>query len=461
MLRRALVLVLGWLLIAGTAQAATISTQIYGDPKLGDTAEIHFVANPGETNDVFAVVTAGGWIVRDNGAPLSAGAQCTAIDSNSARCTAPASTISLALDLGDGNDKAVTPDNQYVTIVGGAGNDSITGDGTFVGGAGDDILTGGPASDNLYGGTGSDSLIGYGGDDTLAGDADSVDGPDLGGYDDIVVGGNGNDTLLYTGRPTAITVDLTTRAMTGARGERETPYSVENITGGNGDDVLLGDEANNTLRGGGGNDRLSGRGGDDTLAGDGGIDIADGGDGNDHLFGGDIGERLSGGAGDDLISAAGRGLYLDGGSGDDFMASQGSPLSLVCGAGDDTVASQGLDGTHRDDCEHAAFGVNRIAITPRRTSRLIGIPITCDIPRRTIVKQCSGTIEVALRRAGAQNLGHVSYRLAGGAHATVHLHLTARGRFALRGVAHPTLLLTVTAKDTYAEKRTGSWRVTI
>ena len=73
---------------------------------------------------------------------------------------------------------------------------------------------------------------------------------------------------------------------------------VENIQGGQGDDVIRGNGAANRLIGGGGNDRLIGAGGDDELRGDWYSDYEDEeGDeaGND---------RLEGGAGDDLLRPA-------------------------------------------------------------------------------------------------------------------------------------------------------------
>ena len=49
---------------------------------------------------------------------------------------------------------------------------------------------------------------------------------------------------------------------------------IENARGGAGDDVIVGNDAGNTLRGGGGDDRLRGRGGDDLLIGGPGNDTA-------------------------------------------------------------------------------------------------------------------------------------------------------------------------------------------
>jgi serralysin len=65
---------------------------------------------------------------------------------------------------------------------------------------------------------------------------------------------------------------------------------IEDATGGNGSDTLIGNAANNILSGGNGNDTLNGSGGYDYLMG---------GAGNDRLFGSVGSDKLSGGAGGD------------------------------------------------------------------------------------------------------------------------------------------------------------------
>jgi hypothetical protein len=58
------------------------------------------------------------------------------------------------------------------TVVGGRGNDTLTGDAnphTLIGGLGDDTLTGGNGDDTLVGGPGNDTLVGGEGNDALTG----------------------------------------------------------------------------------------------------------------------------------------------------------------------------------------------------------------------------------------------------------------------------------------------------
>ena len=68
--------------------------------------------------------------------------------------------------------------------------------------------------------------------------------------------------------------------------ERDTLTSIENVTGSNFNDRLVGDGTNNVLTGLDGHDQLEGGGGNDTLNGGNGNDTIDGGDGADAMAGG-------------------------------------------------------------------------------------------------------------------------------------------------------------------------------
>ncbi len=84
--------------------------------------------------------------------------------------------------------------------------------------------------------------------------------------------------------------------------------TIENATGGDGDDRIVGNDAANHLQGRDGDDHLSGGDGDDALDGGYGNDTLEGGAGNDRLAGGDGNDTLAGGPGDDA---------LEGGAGND------------------------------------------------------------------------------------------------------------------------------------------------
>ena len=108
-------------------------------------------------------------------------------------------------------------------------------------------------------------------------------------------GGAGIDTLDYTRYKTGVTVDLASAS--GTTGATEVS-GFENANGGEGDDVLKGDDQDNVFKGGGGlgSDILLGRGGNDRLEAGGGRALLIGGLGTDTLVGGAADDLLIGGA---------------------------------------------------------------------------------------------------------------------------------------------------------------------
>ncbi len=101
-------------------------------------------------------------------------------------------------------------------------------------------------------------------------------------------GGGGGDWLDYSRRHTSVHVDLRSRQATSV-GRVE---GIENVKGGQADDVLIGDSQDNMMFGLGGNDFMAGMDGrdrlyggsdDDILKGTNGRDILDGGTGNNQL----------------------------------------------------------------------------------------------------------------------------------------------------------------------------------
>jgi Ca2+-binding RTX toxin-like protein len=206
-------------------------------------------------------------------------------------------------------------------MTGGTGNDWVvgtTGRDTLIGGAGNDRLSGDGGNDTLNGGTGNDVLVGGGGNDTM----DGGDGADvyvirLAQGSDLIndTGSSGADLLKLFSTDTAGfglfrdgadlkirqtgSTDITTvknfwssaNSTTAGNGYIESielknvdtnksmgVYSAAlGMTGGTGNDWVVGTTGRDTLIGGAGNDRLSGDGGNDTL---------NGGTGNDTLYGG-------------------------------------------------------------------------------------------------------------------------------------------------------------------------------
>ncbi|PZR31559.1 hypothetical protein [Caulobacter segnis] len=147
---------------------------------------------------------------------------------------------------GAGYDQLYSIEN----IKGSAFNDTLTG------AAGANVLDGGAGRDLLSGGAGGDTLLGGAGDDTLIG----------GLGDDILDGGAGSDTASYADVQLGVRVDLSKDSViqNTLGGGADTLIGVENLTGSNYDDVLLGSSEANLLEGGKGDDILDGGAGADT-----------------------------------------------------------------------------------------------------------------------------------------------------------------------------------------------------
>ncbi|MBP2295975.1 beta strand repeat-containing protein [Azospirillum rugosum] len=188
-------------------------------------------------------------------------------------------------DLLMGNDQAnfFFGQSGNDTIVGGAGNDSVRG------GAGNDSLDGGAGADmvdyrdssagvsvNLGTGLAQD---GWGGTDTISGFervrasnyADTLTGgtgndrfDPLGG-DDLIDGGAGIDRVDYVNDTGPVSIDLAAGRAVDGTGGRDTLTSVENGSGSNYNDTIVGSAGNNAINGRGGADTLTGGGGNDTF----------------------------------------------------------------------------------------------------------------------------------------------------------------------------------------------------
>jgi Ca2+-binding RTX toxin-like protein len=107
-------------------------------------------------------------------------------------------------------------------------------------------------------------------------------------------------------------------------------------------DLIIGNNLANNISGGDGNDLILGLAGDDFIDGGAGNDFIDGGTGNDIVLGGDGDDILFGGAGDDVIDTGAGNNYVDGGDGIDNIYGGAGDDVLLGGAGDDVI--YGLDG---------------------------------------------------------------------------------------------------------------------
>jgi Ca2+-binding RTX toxin-like protein len=207
--------------------------------------------------------------------------------------------------IGNAEDNVITGNIGNDVLSGGAGADSLDGDdgvdtadysraasGVIAsladGGASDD----GDGSTDTF--TGIENLLGSAWDDDLIGDAGSnvLDGGD--GYD-LLVGGGGVDILRggldydmadYSGAAGGIVVKLNVGLATNdGDGASDQLISIEDITGSDFDDVIIGNTIDNYLYGGSGRDVLIGGAGDDLLeGGNGAANQLQGGLGDDRYF---------------------------------------------------------------------------------------------------------------------------------------------------------------------------------
>jgi Ca2+-binding RTX toxin-like protein len=191
-------------------------------------------------------------------------------------------TAAITLDL-----SILDPTSQTVV----SGNlDLLLGDDieNATGGEGNDSITGNSLNNVLRGGPGDDTLAGGPGDETYAFDTDIAWGSET----IIEDAGEGNDTIDFSATQTfavvlnmgvfsAQTVNanltLTLQDSSGAEAE------IENLIGGDLNDILRGNSFANNLFGGPGEDLLDGKSGDDFLDGGEGNDDLDGGAGTDSI----------------------------------------------------------------------------------------------------------------------------------------------------------------------------------
>jgi Ca2+-binding RTX toxin-like protein len=250
-------------------------------------------------------------------------------------------------DTGDFSDQtgALTIDLNATGAQTGAGGATLTNVENLIGGSAGDTFTGDGNANALDGGAGDDTLEGAGGADVLT-------------------GGDGTDTATYASAP-AVAVDLskTTAQNTNGAGI-DTLATIENLTGGAGNDALTGDANANVLDGGAGNDALGGGAGNDTLTGGAGNDMLTGGAGDDAVTGGDGTDTASyaGSAAGVTVDLAVTAAQATGGAGSDTLATvenlvgsahndtlKGDATSnvLTGGAGNDVL--NGLGGTDTAD----------------------------------------------------------------------------------------------------------------
>ncbi|MBV9550597.1 MAG: VCBS repeat-containing protein, partial [Alphaproteobacteria bacterium] len=174
----------------------------------------------------------------------------------------------IVFDTDQGITATINTPTPFYTVGGSSGLSVVSNFENMTGSDYDDVLTGDSGNNVLDGANGNDILVATTGQDTLK-------------------GGNGNDTADFTGFGGGVTIDLTIAGPQSLGGaDTVTLNSIENLTGGSGDDTFTGDSNDNLLTGGDGNNIMSGGGSNDILVGGSGDDTMDGGTGDDLLDGG-------------------------------------------------------------------------------------------------------------------------------------------------------------------------------
>ncbi len=226
-----------------------------------------------------------------------------------------------------------------------AGTDTLTGFENLLGSAFNDTLSGDATANIVSGGAG---------DDTLA------TGGNAGGTVDLLDGGTGSDTASFAGYTAGITARLNgandgTANIAGAA--IATLRGIENLTGGAGNDILIGDDNANVLEGGLGDDVLDGGAGVDTLlfTGTTGVTVnltalTAQGLGNDTVLGfenvrtGSGADSVTGDAGNNILFDGGGNDIYDGAAGADTVDYSGSTSSVTVNLNTTTAQTIGVSG---------------------------------------------------------------------------------------------------------------------
>jgi hypothetical protein len=369
------------------ATAASVVVETHCD-RYGCRESLVYSAAPGERNGV-TVVQEGNLVTLRDTAGMEPATACEALDAFSARCTftLPSFQRSASFRLRDEADEL---DARKLAIAGGLigggpGDDRLVGPDAggarFVGGPGDDEMTGGPLPDRFESTRrdGSDTMAGGGPPPLL--DADYFPG---------------HDEVWYT-RSRPVRVLLDGRPNDGARGEHDNLLSVEGVSTGAGDDVVIGTTGGEYMFGGAGRDLLRGGGGPDRLVG-----------GDRELRRSDIplgsADRLEGGAGPDVLDGQGGGDLLIGGSGRDILdggrghdrlrSSDGDRDWVLCGRGLDRMAASATDVVTRG-CEQSqgslssAEGIVLWSVSLAVARLIVACPVAAP-------EDCGGTLTLSV-----------------------------------------------------------------
>jgi Ca2+-binding RTX toxin-like protein len=167
---------------------------------------------------------------------------------------------------------------------------------------------------------------------------------------DLLDGGDGVDTAVYSGSATGVSINLAAGTASGGDAQGDTLISIENLVGSNYDDILIGDAGDNVLTGGAGADIIDGGGGFNTADYSGSSDAVSVNLTTGEGQGGDAeGDRLTniqkvvGSNYADTLMGDGSDNVLRGGVGADTLEGGAGSDTYLFGFGDgaDTIIEQG------------------------------------------------------------------------------------------------------------------------
>jgi hypothetical protein len=319
---------------AGTVSSQNGATTYQGDDR-GDAIDAT-VNNPPAW--IFAAVSGFSHYVAT---PMASGPGCSDVSGGAGTRMRCDSTNTLTVNLAGGDDLAdVEGDLPRVKVVNaGSGNDYVgvhgTGSSTIDAGSGDDEL-------HLVGNTSGADAVTLGPGNDIAYDP---------GFGDVIDGGDGADTVEFTGwtaSPVVVSLDAQPNDGSASSPQANIEPSVEHVIATPGADQLDGSA---------GADTLEGMGGDDVIDGHGGADVLKGEDGNDTLLARDgVADTVDCGPGNDTASV--------------------DPADVVTGCETVRFADDDADGTDvRSDCDDHSPAVH---------------PGTADIPGDGIDQDCDG-----------------------------------------------------------------------
>jgi VCBS repeat-containing protein len=285
--------------------ADATNIDVDGEVGAADTLNVAALSAIGANNGIALTLgAAAGAITKVGGAALAAGLAVT--------------QANFEAVIGGAGDDSLTGDGQANRLEGAGGNDSLAGMAgadTILGGAGEDSIIGGEGADDLQGGEGADTFVIAASSDYAAGEI--IDGgedtPDTGVIDTIRFDGTGTDTLTLSATEDDVKNverivltadgDLDAGGLLVSGGQTE-GFRIDATSASAAANAITGSKGADTIYAGLGDDTVNGGQGADSVFGEAGADVLHGNDGDDTLTGGLGNDIITGGAGTDRADYA-------------------------------------------------------------------------------------------------------------------------------------------------------------